>query len=98
MKLSIAILAALPLLVNAASIEKRGPEGSQLPALEQSLVPNELISAVDGSADKAGDMGAEACNYICLGMCCHYSTCCSNACCLPSAQFCGTDGHCYRWV
>lgn len=60
-------------------------------------------SPVDRLANEGAVNAAESCPPDFPRYCSNYNFCCSsrstrccpNACCLPSATYCGADGHCY---
>jgi hypothetical protein len=101
------VLSALLATASASSLpQRRGNQLQSLPEIDLANIPERLYGAsvpADESLEGRDlEERAKVCPkgypFLCNGRCCKYNICCKKQCCLPSTDFCGADGYCYRWT
>ncbi|KAH8180154.1 hypothetical protein LIA77_01673 [Sarocladium implicatum] len=105
MKLTLAFT-ALFVVASTSILPETDTRGVQsLPEIDVTYIPDALygVAAADSEVLEGRDLSArQSCPagypFICNKRCCKYNICCKKQCCLPSTDFCGADGLCYRWT
>lgn len=111
MKFSLVVAAFLPVLAAAASLGERDVEAlsNELPEINIDEIDGDFTeTSLEPEEDSAESlMGIQA---VCpvgypkycprWNFCCRRTAvgCCRNACCARGTQFCGSNGHCYRYT
>ena len=106
--MQITLAAVFLAAVASASIlpENDARSVQSLPEIDLTYIPDALYGAAAADGEEALESRAlnarQSCPagypFICNGRCCKYNICCKKQCCLPSTDFCGADGLCYRWT
>lgn len=110
MRFALLAVTLIPALATAATLGERDVQAMSLDlpefdtdSLDGSFVENSAEQEVENadlfSANAVCPVGyPKYCSR--WGFCCRKNAvgCCRNACCLPGTDFCGANGHCYKWA
>lgn len=110
MRFALLAVTLLPALATAATLGERDVEAMDLDLPELDTDTLDRSFAESSAEQQVENVDLFSTNAVCpigyprycprFGFCCRKNAtkCCRNACCLPSTDFCGANGHCYRWT